>query len=113
MILVCARTKILNRFCVARTCLSKEYVNFNKHSCKQEPYLANTVPILKKWHSTKDEKDRVYTIPNLLCVGRIVVCPYLYYAIINGDYKTSLIVYSIAGFTDLVRMKKKILLFLK
>ena len=49
-----------------------------------------------------DVKDKIVTVPNLLCVGRIAVCPYLSSIIISGDYKTSLLIYSIAGFTDLV-----------
>lgn len=50
-----------------------------------------------------DEKDRIFTIPNWLCVGRIAAAPYLAYTISNGDLKTSLAIFSLAGASDLVR----------
>jgi len=48
------------------------------------------------------EQDRIFTVPNLLCVGRIAVSPYLASSIINGDLKTSLAIFGFAGFTDLM-----------
>ena len=49
-----------------------------------------------------NEQDRILTVPNLLCVGRIAVSPYLATSIINGDLKTSLAIFGFASFTDLV-----------
>ena len=100
MISIFARTKlqrILKSPSFPRLSLTKEFVNLNKIQTKHKPGLE------KKWNSNYEERDKILTIPNLLCMGRIVVSPYLATIIINGDYKTSLIVYSIAGFTDLVR----------
>ena len=57
----------------------------------------------------KDERidqDRIFTVPNLLCFGRIAVSPYLATSIINGDLKTSLAIFGFAGFTDLVSILK-------
>ena len=108
MISLCARTKlqcILKPSIFPRMSLTKEFVNLNKIQTKHKPGLVKLTNNVddKKWNSNYEEKDRILTIPNLLCMGRIVVSPYLATIIINGDYKTSLIVYSIAGFTDLVR----------
>merc|ERR1719468_459638 len=52
--------------------------------------------------SDPGEKDRIFTIPNLLCVGRIAASPYLAHTIINGDLKTSLFVFGLASFSDLL-----------
>ena len=55
-------------------------------------------------HSNENlnEKDRVITVPNLLCVGRIAAAPYLSYSIIDGNLKTSLAIFGLASFSDLV-----------
>lgn len=47
-------------------------------------------------------RENIYTLPNLLTVSRIVACPALGYAIVQGNYEvaTGLLVY--AGLTDLV-----------
>ena len=50
----------------------------------------------------RSDQDRIFTVPNLLCFGRIAVSPYLATSIINGDLKTSLAIFGFAGFTDLV-----------
>ena len=50
----------------------------------------------------RSDQDRILTVPNLLCIGRIAVSPYLATSIINGDLKTSLAIFGFAGFTDLV-----------
>ena len=86
-------------FCVSRTF----DVPFQK-KIWDKSRVSSCFVVKKKWKSTNitQDKDRIFTIPNLLCVGRIAVSPYLASTIINGDYKTSLIIYSVAGFTDLV-----------
>lgn len=50
----------------------------------------------------RSDQDRILTVPNLLCIGRIAVSPYLATSIINGDLKTSLAIFGLAGFTDLL-----------
>ena len=50
----------------------------------------------------RNDQDRILTVPNLLCFGRIAASPYLATSIINGDLKTSLAIFGFAGFTDLV-----------
>ena len=54
----------------------------------------------------RSDQDRIFTVPNLLCFGRIAASPYLATSIINGDLKTSLAIFGLAGFTDLVSILK-------
>jgi len=48
----------------------------------------------------EDKKDRILTVPNLLCVSRIVAAPYLAHLIINGDYMLASGLFVYAGATD-------------
>jgi len=94
------RTTFCQTFCMSRTF----EVSFRKKICDKSIRVSSCFVQVKKWKSTNvsQDKDRIFTVPNLLCVGRIAVSPYLAASIINGDYKTSLIIYSLAGFTDLL-----------
>jgi len=44
----------------------------------------------------------VLTIPNLLCISRIVVSPFLGYLILQSDFLMALGVFVFAGISDLV-----------
>lgn len=35
------------------------------------------------------ERENIWTIPNFLCLGRIVTSPYLSYLIVSHDYQVS------------------------
>ena len=48
-----------------------------------------------------EKKDRIVTIPNLLCVSRILAAPYIAYCIVNADYATAAALFAYAGATDL------------
>lgn len=48
------------------------------------------------------EKENVYTIPNLLCITRMVMSPYLAYVIIGGDFTLGMGILICAGITDLL-----------
>lgn len=48
------------------------------------------------------EKENIMTIPNLLCVSRAALSPYLGYVVIQGDYKLAMGVLVVAGISDLV-----------
>lgn len=50
------------------------------------------------------ERENIFTIPNLLCLGRIVMSPYLGYVIVNGDFTLAMGLMVAAGFTDLVSL---------
>lgn len=46
------------------------------------------------------ERENVATIPNLLCVGRIVMSPYLGYVIIQSEFSLAMGMLIVAGLTD-------------
>ncbi|XP_065343032.1 probable cardiolipin synthase (CMP-forming) [Cloeon dipterum] len=48
------------------------------------------------------ERENIWTIPNILCISRIVASPYLGYLIVQGDFPMALGVFTIAGITDLL-----------
>lgn len=50
----------------------------------------------------------MYTIPNFLCVSRILLSPYLGMLIIDAHFHFALAVLGIAAVTDLVRRKNSI-----
>lgn len=51
------------------------------------------------------ERENVMTVPNLLCVGRAALSPYLAYVVIQQDYRVAMGVLMFAGLTDLVRFR--------
>ncbi|KAI8985190.1 CDP-alcohol phosphatidyltransferase-domain-containing protein, partial [Pilobolus umbonatus] len=46
--------------------------------------------------------ENIYTIPNLLTVGRLIAAPYIGYLIVNQDYPLALGVFVAAGLTDML-----------
>ncbi|KAL4709837.1 hypothetical protein ACJJTC_000324 [Scirpophaga incertulas] len=48
------------------------------------------------------ERENVFTIPNLLCVARIVMSPYLGYVILQDNYTLALGLLTFAGVSDLL-----------
>jgi len=78
--------------------------------------LAQALPrVCSLWHprvseerrscsSTTDVKaqDKILTVPNLLCVGRIFASPYLAFSIVEGELVKSLAIFCLAGFSDLL-----------
>ena len=51
---------------------------------------------------TNQKHENVITVPNLLCLSRIIAAPYISYVIINGDFSWALAIFMYAGFTDAV-----------
>lgn len=51
------------------------------------------------------ERENVFTIPNLLCVGRGVLAPYLGYVIVQQDFTFAMGLLVFAGVTDIVSMQ--------
>ena len=47
------------------------------------------------------ERENIFTIPNALCIGRIIMSPYLGYVIVQGDFSLAMGLMVAAGFTDL------------
>lgn len=48
------------------------------------------------------ERENVMTIPNLLCVGRALMSPYLAYVVVQEDFTLAMGLLMFAGLTDLV-----------
>lgn len=48
------------------------------------------------------ERENVFTIPNLLCVGRGLLAPYLGYVIVEQHYTLGMGLLVFAGITDIV-----------
>ena len=48
-----------------------------------------------------EKKDRIVTIPNLLCLSRIAAAPYIAYCIASADWATAAGLFVYAGATDL------------
>lgn len=46
------------------------------------------------------EKENIWTVPNFLCIGRILTSPYLSYLILSHNYQVALSLLVIAGFSD-------------
>jgi len=55
------------------------------------------------FHVSVLQHENPWTIPNLLCVCRIVLSPYLGYLIIHQHFTLSLALFTLAGATDLVK----------
>lgn len=51
------------------------------------------------------ERENIVTIPNILCVARSVLAPYIGYVIIQGDYQLAIGLLAFAGITDLVSLQ--------
>lgn len=65
---------------------------------------------VKERVETVIQRENIFTIPNLLCVGRIAMSPYLGYVIINGDFTLAMGLMIAAGLTDLVKLQYLIIL---
>lgn len=48
------------------------------------------------------ERENIFTIPNVLCVGRAFLAPYIGYVIVQGHYQFAVGLLVVAGVTDLV-----------
>lgn len=48
------------------------------------------------------QRENIYTIPNFLCVSRIILSPYLGMLIVQAEFQAALAVLGIAATTDLV-----------
>lgn len=48
------------------------------------------------------QRENIWTIPNLLCVSRIALSPYLCHLVLAADHQWALGLFLLAGTTDLV-----------
>lgn len=57
-------------------------------------------------------KEDIYTIPNILTFGRLLAAPVVGYLILEQNYNEALGLFAIAGFTDMVREKRCIYIYI-
>jgi len=62
--------------------------------------LENTKPSTES--NVPKEKDNIVTVPNLLCLSRIVAAPVLANLIIEGKFEMASVLFVVAGFTDML-----------
>ena len=72
-------------------------------STSRIPY-SNNVTENEKGKPIAEKKENIVTIPNILTVSRIFMCPVLGYLVINSDFSNALWLFIIAGITDLVKI---------
>ena len=110
--------------------LSKlSYPCSNNNIVKNNQIIENTKSIQQKLHTTiykrtekevtsldsknktlpnEQKHENIFTIPNLLCVTRIIASPYLAHVVINnGDFSWALAIFMYAGATDAVSYRTK------
>lgn len=92
----------------------KEIINRNKEKLKDTELRLKEKGqfILRDIKNTKEkvkgtveeiiEKENIYTIPNLLCITRILLTPYLGFLIISYKFDSALVVLGVAALTDLL-----------
>ena len=52
--------------------------------------------------STLTKHENIYTLPNAITVSRILVCPFLGWSIISGNFAMATGILAYAGVSDLV-----------
>ncbi|XP_012255268.2 probable cardiolipin synthase (CMP-forming) [Athalia rosae] len=86
--------------------------NENQASAKKKSSQTPVVKVLQQRlirdiRQTKErveeviEKENIWTVPNFLCISRIITSPYLGYLIVSQDYQVALCLLALAGITDL------------
>ncbi|CAL7951121.1 unnamed protein product [Xylocopa violacea] len=82
----------------------KNYITKKEHVSRRKALRVQVFQEIKQTKRKVEEiieKENIWTVPNLLCMGRIVVSPYFSYLILSQDYQIALWLLIIAGFSDL------------
>ena len=82
----------------------KKYIAKNERIARRKALRSQILQDIKQTKRKVEEiieKENIWTVPNLLCMGRIVTSPYLSYLILSQDYQVALWLLIIAGFSDL------------
>ncbi|XP_031833684.1 cardiolipin synthase [Nomia melanderi] len=77
----------------------KNYVSKNERIRKSQ--IFQNIKHTKRKVEEIIERENIWTVPNLLCMGRIITSPYLSYLILSQDYQVALWLLIIAGLSDL------------
>jgi cardiolipin synthase len=74
----------------------------NNHEYDSERTLCDKPHPDDKSNIARPKKDNILTVPNLLCVSRIIAAPYLAHLIFQGNFSWAAGIFVYAGFTDLL-----------
>ncbi|KAL0118183.1 hypothetical protein PUN28_009091 [Cardiocondyla obscurior] len=112
-----ALNKSLIEHCLKRCipiCQTKFYVTESKNYYRQRiggndrmQKKALRIRIVQNFKRTRRkveeiiERENIWTIPNMLCMGRIITSPFLSYLILSQDYQIALWLLAFAGLSDL------------
>ena len=101
---------VIVKFFLKRKNLNTAINCFNKYPlCIVNKKLLSLSPIIKdknvrtsvtNTNNKNDEKNRIFTIPNYLTVGRIIITPVISYLMITKSYTYATSLFLLAGFTD-------------
>lgn len=68
----------------------KKYITKNERIARRKALRSQILQDIKQTKRKVEEiieKENIWTVPNLLCMGRIVTSPYLSYLILSQDYQ--------------------------
>ncbi|XP_011306535.1 probable cardiolipin synthase [Fopius arisanus] len=77
-------------------------------SIQEERTKGLRAKIIDEFNQTKHkveeiiERENIWTVPNFLCIGRIISTPCLSYLIVSHDYQVALWILGFAGLTDFI-----------
>ncbi|XP_076283617.1 cardiolipin synthase isoform X2 [Lasioglossum baleicum] len=108
----CLLEKCLKQYFTYRTSVystgindhQKNYVSKNERIARRKALRTQILQDIKHTKRKVEEiieKENIWTVPNFLCMGRIVASPYLSYLILSQDYQVALWLLIIAGFSDM------------
>lgn len=105
-------------FCLTRhrsvvVCNNHEILKVNPTHFRKSTLLENPIKPISSFRkfcvkkdsdkpSLNDQFENVLTIPNVLTVSRVLMCPVLGYLVVQHDYPTAFMLFSVAGITDLL-----------
>ncbi|KAL2724709.1 putative cardiolipin synthase (CMP-forming) [Vespula maculifrons] len=90
-------------YCIKHTS-HKNAINSKDRTIKRKALKARILEDIKETKKKVEgiiERENIWTVPNLLCVGRMVTSPYLSYLILSQDYQVALWLLAFAGVSDL------------
>ncbi|XP_032663056.1 probable cardiolipin synthase (CMP-forming) isoform X2 [Odontomachus brunneus] len=82
----------------------KHYAGIKERNIHRKTLRTRLLQDLKQTRKNVEkiiEKENIWTVPNLLCIGRIVTSPFLSYLIVSHDYQIALCLLTFAGLSDL------------
>lgn len=90
-------------YCIKHTS-HKNSINLKDRAIKRKALKVRILEDIKRTKKKVEgiiEKENIWTVPNLLCVGRMVTSPYLSYLILSQNYQVALWLLAFAGVSDL------------